>query len=281
MNWMKDIKALIFDMDGTLYQDYTFMGRYIGKMMAGRLSQEETEKTIARAYSILDGSGPVRLGYLYDPERRVFYRQEELQPVSCCDWDGTALDLEADPGQALTYLGDPWTIAQLMAHHHGVPVEEGRVAFEEVRKEMLTEAYRIVKHAGLFDAIGKLRDKRLLLMTNSPLPTGREFVDFLGAEQVFDEIHYDGKKPAGISALVEGLLADGFAPHEILSIGDHPWNDLHPVRRAGGHTCLISGHQHDDATPWSASVASVDELAAFLEELHAQAEATREEEAYG
>lgn len=281
MNWMNDIKALIFDMDGTLYQDYTFMGRYIAKMMEGRFSEEEIEETIERAYDILEGKGPVKLGYLYDPERLVFYRQEELRPVSCSDWEGTALEWEADAEQVLAYLGDPWGVAQLMAYRHGIPAETVRNAFEEVRKEMLTEAYLIVKHAGLFDAIATLRGKRLILMTNSPLPTGQEFVDFLGAEDVFEEIYYDGKKPDGITGLTDKLMKEGFAPHEILSIGDHPWNDLHPVCRIGGHTCLISGHQHDDATPWSASVASVEELAAFLMELKEQTSAERKEEIYG
>jgi FMN phosphatase YigB (HAD superfamily) len=282
MQWLKDINVLIFDMDGTLYQDYTFMGRYIHKMMAGNFPESEIEETVALAYDILEGRRHVKLGFMYDPASLVFYRQQDLHPVTSYDWDGLELEITESEENALAYIGDPWGIAQLMAYWKNVLADEVKRAFDDVRKEMLTEAYCIIKRTDLFEEIRNLEDKRLILMTNSPLPTGQEFVDFLEINEVFDEFYFDGQKPYGIEELFGKLLVEGYEPHEILSIGDHPWNDLYPVHKAGGHTCLISEYKHDDATGWSASVESIDELAGLIRRLNEETTAAkRKEETYG
>ncbi|MGK7376883.1 HAD family hydrolase [Planococcus sp. 1R117A] len=282
MQWLKDINVLIFDMDGTLYQDYTFMGRYIAKMMNGNFPEAEIEETVALAYDILEGNKHFKLGFMYDPEKLVFYRQQDLLPVTSYDWDGLELEIAENGDSALSYIGDPWGIAQLIAVWKNIPAESVKKAFDDVRSEMLTEAYCIIKRTDLFDEIKKLENKRVILMTNSPVPTAQEFVDFLEINEVFDEFYFDGKKPNGIKELVAKLEAEGYKPHEILSIGDHPWNDLYPVHKIGGHTCLISEYKHDDATEWSVSVESIDELVDLVRMLNEESMiATGKEETYG
>ncbi|WKA55377.1 HAD family hydrolase [Planococcus shixiaomingii] len=267
MHWIKDINVLIFDMDGTLYQDYSFMGRYIRKMMKESYSDNEIEETVALAYDILEGKKPIKLGYLYDPEQLVFHSHQDLTPVTSYDWNGIEIEKTESGENPLAYIGDPWGIAHLMAIKKKISMETVKKAFNDVRSEMLMEAYCIVKRTDLFDEIKKLDNKKAILMTNSPLPTGQEFVDFLGIGDVFDEFYFDGKKPHGIKELMDRLLAEGYQPEEILSIGDHPWNDLYPVRKAGGHTCLISQYEHDDTTKWSVSVKTIDELVDVVRQL--------------
>lgn len=282
MHWLKDIKALIFDMDGTLYQDYTFMGRYIRKMMAGNFPEAEIEQTTALAYEVLEGNKHFKLGFMYDPESLVFYRQQDLRPVASFDWEGMEVEPAGDGESTLAYIGDPWGIAQLMAFWKQIPADTVKKAFDDVRKEMLTEAYCIIKRTDLFDEIRKLEGQRLILMTNSPVPTAQEFVDFLDLNEVFDEFYFDGRKPNGIKELLEKLLAEGYQPHEILSVGDHPWNDLYPVHQAGGRTCLISEYKHDDTTEWSVSVESIDGLVSLIRQLNEKSlVATGKEENYG
>lgn len=282
MRWLKDINVLIFDMDGTLYQDYSFMERYISKMMAGSYPDVEINETVALAYDILEGKKTVKLGFLYDPADLSFFSHQNLKPLVSYDWDGVEMEMAEKEESTLAYLGDPWGIAQLMAVKKEIPLEVLKKAFIDVRAEMLTEAYCIIKRTDLFEEIGKLQNKRTILMTNSPLPTGQEFVDFLGIGNVFDEFYFDGKKPHGIKELFSKLLSEGHQPHEILSIGDHPWNDLHPVHKAGGHTCLISKYEHQDETSWSVSVKSIDELVEVIRNLNEEAAAANgKEEAYG
>lgn len=282
MNWMKDIKALVFDMDGTLYQDYSFMGRYISKMMADRFPETEIDETVVWAYDLLEGRKPIKLGFMYDPAELLFYSHEGLQPTAAYNWEGIETEAVQDVSVPLVYLGDPWGIAQLIAIKKGISPAIREQAFTDVRLEMLGKAYCIRKRTDLFDEIGKLEGKRLILMTNSPLPTAQEFVDFMELNEVFDEFHFDGNKPHGIKALFEGLVKEGYEPHEILSVGDHPWNDLYPVHQAGGRTCLISEYKHDDTTEWTVSVETIDELVQLVKEMNGKsAMAKRKEETYG
>lgn len=282
MRWLKDINVLIFDMDGTLYQDYSFMGRYISKMMEGTYTDSEIKETTALAYDILEGRNAVKLGFLYHPADLSFFSHQNLKPLASYDWNGMELEMKEKEESVLAYLGDPWGIAQLMAVKKEIPAELLGKAFIDVRAEMLTEAYSIIKRTDLFEEIEKLQNKRTILMTNSPLPTGQEFVDFLEIGDVFDEFYFDGKKPHGIKELFSKLLSEGHQPHEILSIGDHPWNDLHPVHEAGGHTCLISEYKHQDETPWSVSFKSIDELVEVIRNLNKEAiTANGKEESYG
>lgn len=282
MDWLKDINVVIFDMDGTLYQDYSFMGRYISKMMNGRFPEAETEETVAWAYGILEGKNPLKMGFMYEPDKLVFYRQQDMKPVASYNWEGLETELTVNEEKPLIYLGDPWGIAQLMAVKKNISEGVVKQAFIDVRSEMLTEAYSIIKQTELFGEIQKLENKQVILMTNSPLPTAQEFVDFLEINDVFDEFYFDGKKPFGIQQLLNRLLAEGYEAHEILSVGDHPWNDLYPVYQAGGHTCLISEYKHDDETKWTESVRTMDELTGLIRKLNGAAMvAAGKEETYG
>ncbi|TWT13279.1 HAD family hydrolase [Planomicrobium sp. CPCC 101079] len=268
MDWLKDINVLIFDMDGTLYQDYSFMGRYIQKMMQANHTESEIQQTVALAYDILEGKKSIKLGFLYDPKELIFYSHNDLNPVISYNWDGIEIEMAQRGDGPLAYIGDPWGIAHLMGIKNNIAEETMKKAFEDVRAEMLMAAYCIIKRTDLFDEIKKLENKKAILMTNSPLPTGQEFVDFLEIGDVFDEYYFNGKKPHGIQALMDKLFDEGYQPQEILSIGDHPWNDLYPIHKAGGHTCLISQYEHNDATRWSASVKTIDELVDIVRQLN-------------
>ena len=282
MHWLKDINVLIFDMDGTLYQDYTFMGRYIKKMMEDGFPEAEIQETVALAYDILEGKKQIKMGLLYDREQLVFYSHQNLEPSVSYSWDGKETEMVYSEEKLLSYIGDPWGIVELMAIKKKIGAETVKRAFNDVRREMLTEAYCISKHTDLLEEIKKFSGKRAILMTNSPMPTGQDFVDFLGLDEIFDEIYIDGKKPNGIQNLMNELFAEGHQPHEILSIGDHPWNDLYPVHKAGGHTCLISQYEHQDTTKWSVLVETVDELATLIKQVNNEAMiADGKEEIYG
>ncbi|AQQ55469.1 HAD family hydrolase [Planococcus lenghuensis] len=281
MQWLKEINVVIFDLDGTLYQDYSFLERYISKMMTDRYSNIEIAETIRWAYDVLEGKKAIKLGFLYDSESLLFYSQQNLKPVSSFNWEGLETAMQVNEKSRLVYIGDPWGIAHLVAKKKEIPPSVGVKAFYDVRAEMLTEAYCISKRTDLFEEIQKLENKHLILMTNSPLPTGQEFVDFLEINDTFDEFFYNGKKPRGIEMLLEKLTEQGYQPHEILSIGDHPRNDLYPVHRAGGHTCLISQYAHEDTTAWSASVKSVDGLVSLIKKMNESEIQNRKEEGYG
>ncbi|OUM87937.1 MAG: hypothetical protein BAA01_10865 [Bacillus thermozeamaize] len=61
--WLSEIKVIIFDMDGTLYQEDTFMDRYIRYLLEGTEWEAETDAAVAEARKILYGQHPVKFGH--------------------------------------------------------------------------------------------------------------------------------------------------------------------------------------------------------------------------
>jgi FMN phosphatase YigB (HAD superfamily) len=142
-------------------------------------------------------------------------------------------------------------------------------AFTQVRKEMLCDPNKITSCPQLFETIHNLAVERKIFMTNTPGPTGPEFVRHLSLENLFDTYVYDAKKPEGMKDVMDALLAEGYLPDEILSVGDNPFNDLYPVKKAGGRTCLISQYAHAETVMWDHAVKTVEELSGFLGKLQA------------
>ncbi|MGG3624940.1 HAD family hydrolase [Bacillus gobiensis] len=265
MDWLKDIKAVIFDLDGTLYQDYTFLGRYIKHLFEGTLSEAEIEIKVKEAYAILEGHHPVRLGYFYNRENEKVYAHKDLRLTKAFHWNGIEEENLIASDECLFYIGDPWGIAKLYIDRYGLDEQTARNAFERVRQEMLCKPNEIYRHHPLFDIISKLNVEKKLFLTNTPEPSGPEFVKHLQIGELFDTYVYDACKPDGINESLEQLLKDGYLAHEILSIGDNPWNDLYPVKKRGGRTCLISKYVHADPTIWDVTVETIEELADFLQ----------------
>jgi FMN phosphatase YigB (HAD superfamily) len=77
---------------------------------------------------------------------------------------------------------------------------------------------------------------------------------------LFEEVYCGAEKPLGIRSYLAALLEQGYEAHEILSVGDNPWNDLHPVKRLGGRTCFISPYPSSDEDAWDLRLTGLDEL---------------------
>lgn len=262
MDWKKEIKVMIFDLDGTLYQDYTFLKRYLMKMFATTHTVAEIEQIVQESYDLLTGEKEVKLGFFYD-EHLNFLAHRHLQITSAYNKKQELID-NYQKYDELTYIGDPWSIATYMAKREALDMNVVSRAFNEVRSEMLTIENKINANDTLVECLQQM-DCYKILMTNTALPSGEEFVSHLGLSNCFDEIHYDGQKPNGMHDLLKTLIKKGYHPEQMISIGDHPYNDLHPLHALGGFTCLISQYPHADETEWSEEVNSIEELVLFLQ----------------
>ncbi|MCM3669693.1 HAD hydrolase-like protein [Mesobacillus maritimus] len=264
MNWIKEIKAIIFDMDGTLYQEDTFLGRYLTYLLEDSCSEREIESVIKAAYKILNGEHFVSLDHFYDLNRNHFCTHKDLVPDHAFSWEGQRLQQNNTEYSDLFYVGDPWSIALVFAKKYGVSVEVGMNAFKRVRAEMLTPEFAIPRDERLIQALKHLDVDTKILITNSPFESGEVFLEYLDVLPYFNQTIYDGKKPKGIETIMNDLIEKGYQPEEILSIGDNPFNDLHPARKRGARTVLISDYHRADSTPWDYQVRNIDELASFL-----------------
>ncbi|WHT49001.1 hypothetical protein QNH10_04750 [Sporosarcina thermotolerans] len=108
MNWMKQVKVAIFDMDGTLYQDDAFLGRYITYLLDGIVDEEKMGAVVSEAYDILDGSHILQLGHFFDREQHFFYEHDQFIPTTCYSWEGKKHENPIVENASLLFIGDPW-----------------------------------------------------------------------------------------------------------------------------------------------------------------------------
>jgi FMN phosphatase YigB (HAD superfamily) len=264
MDWINNIRVMIFDMDGTLYQEDTFLGRYLTYMLEDRCSEKEIESMIKTAYNILNGEHFVSLGHYYDFTTDSIFTHTDLVPNRAFSWEGNPLQQEYTKDSNLFYIGDPWCIALILGEKLGVSEEVRTNAFNRVRAEMLNAEFAIPKSEVLIQAFKHIDVEAKILITNSPFESGEVFLEYLEVLPHFDKAIYNGKKPQGIEKTMIDLIEKGYKPEEILSIGDNPFNDLYPARNKGARTVFISDYRNLDQTPWDYKVKNIEELSSFL-----------------
>jgi FMN phosphatase YigB (HAD superfamily) len=270
MEWLSMIKVIIFDMDGTLYQEDNFMERYISYLLEGTEWEQETEASIAEARKILSGKHPIKLGHFYHKLDDVVLVQNTGSFIQGLTPEGSALDgqifVERYESLSLNdanviYMGDPWGVVAAIRYKYKIAEHKMKYVFERIREEMLLEPYQFKCHDEMLQTIQQLDAvEKKILMTNTYEKSGIDFLEYMQIIHLFDEIYCGAEKPFGIKKYIESLLEQGYQPHEILSIGDNPWNDLYPVKQIGGRTCFISPYPSGDAHQWDLRLYSLDEL---------------------
>lgn len=267
-NWLSEVKVIIFDMDGTLYQEDTYLERYIRYLLEGTEHEGETEAAIREGRAILTGEHPFQFGHFYHTRDDVALVRHEDSFIQGFTWEGLALDERTCSYRSLSseaahliHIGDPWGIAAVVSHKYKLPAGKLQSAFERVRREMVVAPYHFEFRRDLFQAIEDLdAAQKKILMTNTYLESGIEFLNYMQIHHLFEEVYCGAEKPLGLHCYFKTLLEQGYQAHEILSIGDNTWNDLHPVKRMGGRTCFISPYSSSDPESWDLRLTTLDEL---------------------
>ncbi|MFC4808847.1 HAD family hydrolase [Paenibacillus sp. GCM10023250] len=272
--WLSAIKVVVFDMDGTLYQDHAYLERYIRYLLEGTEHEGETEAAVRLGGAMLAGEHPGGFGHFYHTGDDVCLALEGGRFVRGYTWaDGVEIDAGAYGSYAslaplLVPVGDPWSIVTALSRRHRLPEAKLLAAFERVRQEMLQPPHRFELSTGLFWAIEALDAvEKKSLLTNTPPASGAEFLGYMGIRHLFGDVIFGANKPDGLHAYVAALLAQGYEPHEILTIGDNTWNDLHPVKRLGGRTCFISPYPSGDPEAWDLRLTRLEELEGLMRAL--------------
>jgi FMN phosphatase YigB (HAD superfamily) len=262
MNWLQDIKVVIFDLDGTMYQHETFHQSYLKYVVEGTKWENSYAHLLAGMEKIFTNQSLFKMGHYYLNEMESFETIEDVLAFTGAD------TIEASSSNYI-YGGDAWSIMNIFTNRLQVTEEQRRIAFNKVRKEMLVGQEPIILSKKLVEVISSLDMlKRKVLMTNTHTESGHEFIQTLQISTLFDEIYLDSKKPLGIQEVIKSLLIrEDLQPHEILSIGDHPWNDLLPAKKLGCRTLLISPYELVGKTQWDLAVSSSDEMADVLEKI--------------
>ena len=262
---MEHIKTVVFDLDGTIYQNNIFYPDYIHFLV------EETpyESWETDLVSLVDD--------IFAGRRLVMNDYYCCSPICADSFAAYVESLEKARTPELTFessvtrtdtmfLGDAWAVVALIGSTLGL-IQNGRgdVIYKKTRNKMSEDGME--GNMRLKAAILELgKHYETVLLTNSYEQTALDFLAQLNFSGVFTKIVYSAHKPYG---LVENLtrfcpqLAD--RPETFLTIGDHAFNDLMPLQRLGAKALWINPFEGIHEAKADMIVHTLDELAERLE----------------
>ncbi|MBT9283401.1 MAG: HAD family hydrolase [Hydrogenibacillus schlegelii] len=255
-------KLVVFDLDGTLYEETHHFDRY-AEEIAARLPDGSREAFWRDYRDAERGRHALRLGRAYDAQADLILAHRRGRVTGAWTWDGRALPADEvarrypEPlrfdRETLMNIGDPWWLPIAVAVHYGLGPEPLAEAFLATRAFMQSEAFVMRPIPGLRDWIDRFRARggKTALMTNSPEPDSRTILRKLGLEDAFDALIFWAEKPAKTEGHLLRLLAEfGVRPEEAVSVGDNWPNDIAPARRLGLYTVFVDPYglgEADDA----------------------------------
>lgn len=275
MEWLKDIKLLVLDLDGTLYQDEQFVQTYVTSLFGSDAEGEVVNQWNQVAVQILQDQHPLKLGHFYHKTLNCGVLHREGQAVGLYDWMGQRVyhpnEVTLEDSAELHYIGDAWGVVGAIAGQARIPEERRGEAFMAVRKQMIEGSHPIQGHAGVNTVLRDMKHvPHKLLISNSSQEAAVDFVTRLELGALFDEIILGGDKPYGLARVVEAYMEKhAIRPEQVLSIGDNAWNDLYPVRKLGGRTVWISPYESHDEQQWDVRLRTLDELEQLLRKVGA------------
>jgi FMN phosphatase YigB (HAD superfamily) len=248
--------TILFDLDGTLYEDPAVYDRYAAEL-ASNLPPGPRRHYLEHWERARHGRDVARVGMGYDIDRDLFFRYARGRMVSLIDWGGEETPVTSDAaenperpvdppievpifGHNRRNIGDLWAMADVLAMHYGVPRDRRSEAFIATRAFMATDAFQLHLPQGMERCLASLHSRgfTLVAMSNSPVESVHDVFDELGIRAYFSMIVGDGGKPAGLARWLSGM--DG--ADRVLSIGDNYINDIEPALKAGAGALYIDRH---------------------------------------
>ncbi|MGP4070726.1 HAD family hydrolase [Halobacillus sp. B29] len=239
-------ECLIFDLDGTLYED-TDHFEYYAHLLQQRASIENRPNVKQDYHKVLAGKHPLQIGKVYDVEEDVILTVDpfsnKVRKVET--WRGevwTKSRTEKTYPDSLTYdlekqiaLGDGWWLPFSIARHYGVSAEEVRECYGQTKEYMVSGQFSLTKTKGLRDALLKWRkEKRLVLITNSEAHDVDHILNRIDLTDMFHERISSAAKPLHTTELFQTLLRNGkYTAGSVISIGDNFMNEIAPALALG------------------------------------------------
>ncbi|WP_100398979.1 HAD family hydrolase [Bacillus sp. FJAT-44742] len=244
--WSK-VKLVIFDLDGTLYED-THHFEFYAEELSKKLKPEKRELFWNDYQSILKGNHPVAVGKIYDAKRdRILtVNPENNNVVKVFDWEGTELDEQSYYSGSLTYdfdhliaIGDGWWLPVAAAKHYGVGSTYD--SYCKTKDYMQTDEFTFADNPGLRETLLHLGEKKdLVLITNSQADDVERLLLTLKLHGVFPEVISSAKKPQNTSKHFQELLSRYHVKaEEAVSIGDNYLNEIAPAEQMNMQAILV------------------------------------------
>lgn len=274
------VRVILFDLDGTLYDDTHHFDRY-AELIGEGLPEELRAPFMAEYQAVTRGEHPaLRIGTFYDVKNDLVLKMKEGRVEQAIHWDGSVAppivtrQLYPDPvvpdHTTILNVGDLWWVPSSIALHYGGKQEHGQASFMRIREEMMAPEFIINPIEALAETVEALKGKVVrALATNSPQPDSEAILTKVGLLPHLDKLFFSSRKPAGLKPIIEGLLSEyGLAPDQLISIGDNLTNELIPAKELGCQTVFIDPHGIGAGPEVDLTVTSMSE---FLPRLRAMA----------
>lgn len=268
---LEHIKVIVFDLDGTLYED-THHFDFYAERLKFRLSADKQHLFSKDYLSCKEHRHPLKTGRVYDAEEGLILVHMDGVVREAYRWNGEQISREKASeiyNEPINYdfkrffsIGDPWWIPASIARHYGLSSERIYEAFLETRKFMLGPDFKMKKIPSLAEAIKAVRKKTdIVLYTNSSEEDSEGILTKLGLDGLFSLKIFNGKKPA---KTVEWFtyIRDYFQVsfEEIMSVGDNWVNEIRPVKPLGCITAYIDAYDTGETAYTDFAVPTMREL---------------------
>ncbi|KGX92993.1 hydrolase [Pontibacillus halophilus JSM 076056 = DSM 19796] len=249
---LEDYSLVIFDLDGTLYEDTAHFSLFAEKLkhelpLERQHAFERDEKCVQK------GEHPLAIGKVYDTLEDIIWTWDPftdmlIEPLT---WDGKEAPIEqksisfrasdVDFDRWLS-IGDGWWPPYVLARHHGVPMETCHKVYNETKVVMSSEGGWMTRTEGLRNTLLSWKEqKHLVLVTNSDKEDVIRILSKLNLDDVFSHIIPSAMKPKETEHHFKSLLETyKLEPHDALSIGDNFINEIAPALKLGMASCWLT-----------------------------------------
>lgn len=270
-NLLEDVELVIFDLDGTLYEDTDHFDYY-----AEQLKQElpeEVQPLFSTEYKkMVSGNHPVTIGKVYDVVRDHILQVDAIHTtvVHAWTWDGEELNSETiqslypHPLQldfdTMIAIGDGWWLPNVCAKHFGL--QDTQTAYHKTKDFMATDQFKLTKIPGLREGLSHLKEKKdIVLLTNSTEDDVARLLKNLDLQGIFDSIITEARKPSLTKNHFSTLLKEkNIEPIKALSVGDNYINEIAPAIYLGMQTVFIDLYEFDYPEYSGLKVKSISEI---------------------
>lgn len=273
---MDNISTIVFDLDGTLYED-THHFQYYADLLKNKLSSEKQDAFEKDYNAASEGTHTIKIGRVYDAQQDLILSHRDGTVIQGWTWTGevvpherlTALYPEPLQFDLLNMLsiGDLWWVPVSIAKHYGLSSEEAYHAFLQTREHMMTDDFLLEPLVEFAEILEKLHQKyTLILMTNSPQSDSDVILKKLGFTSFFHDKIYEANKPMNTAERLTYISQQHNVPFvQMLSVGDNYINEILPAARLGCKSICIDPYGIFENSEATHTVKGLAELAVTLD----------------
>lgn len=272
---LREVKAMVFDLDGTLYED-THHFKYYAERIMNKLPQNIHNTFMAEYENAVEGNHTLKVGRIYDVEKDYILVHDNGNVTKIYNWQGgiisDALIAELYPSaieiemMRFISVGDLWWVPGCIGIHYGLTKPIIHSCFLETREYMMTPEFVMQPVEGFKELLEDISlSHKLVLLTNSPQPDSDTILEKLGIKNLFHKKIFRAKKPTMTTERFKEISAE-LEVHfnEILSVGDNLINDILPAKKLGCKTIYIDTHDIGRKEDADEVVKSIPEMVRIL-----------------